>query len=224
MLNARNLDITFADARGTRTIALNVPQLDLAGHGLVAVAGPSGCGKSTLLYTLGGLLQPPQAEINWNGQDILKLPPAKRDAWRRANIGFVFQDFRLIPELSALDNVTLPLRFEQSRISAAQTSHARELLTRFNVPLARESVAVLSRGEAQRVAIARALLHDPPIVMADEPTASLDAKSAGDVIAALKMLAQSRLVLCVTHDRDLIAVADQVLTLEHGRLAEGPEA
>lgn len=219
-LLAKNLVVTFADRSGRGTTALSIPFLELPQSGLCAIVGASGCGKSTLLYSLAGLIVPQGARIIWHGQDLATLSPAKRDAWRRRQVGFVFQDFRLIPELSSLDNVLLPLQFETTRIAPDQRTRAQDLLGQFAVPEHRASVSVLSRGEAQRVALARALLRDPPVILADEPTASLDIGSAATVIDALARLGSEggKLVVCVTHDCDLMARANTIITLDHGKL------
>ena len=219
-LVAQGLNVSYFDSGGTSSAALAIDHLELPSHGLCAIVGASGCGKSTLLYTLAGLLVPRGARIVWSGIDLVLLSAAQRDSWRRKSVGFVFQDFRLIPELTSLDNVLLPLQFEMMHIPADLRQRAQMLLETFGVPHQRSSVAVLSRGEAQRVALARALLRDPSYILADEPTASLDATAAFAVIEALATLAttQNKLVICVTHDRELMARADHVIRLDHGRL------
>ena len=219
-LVAQGLNVSYFDAGGAASPALAIDHLELPSQGLCAIVGASGCGKSTLLYTLAGLLVPRGSRIAWSGTDIAPLSAAQRDSWRRKRVGFVFQDFRLIPELTSLDNVLLPLQFEMMRIPPDLRRRAQMLLEKFGVPQQRGSVAVLSRGEAQRVALARALLRDPLYILADEPTASLDSNAAAAVIEALSTLAtaQKKLVICVTHDKDLMARADRIITLDHGRL------
>lgn len=221
-LVAHGLNVSYFDAGGAASPALAIDSLELPSHGLCAIVGASGCGKSTLLYTLAGLLVPRNSRIAWSGTDIAVLSAAQRDGWRRKYVGFVFQDFRLIPELTSLDNVLLPLQFEMMHIPPALRGRAQMLLETFGVPQQRSSVAVLSRGEAQRVALARALLRDPSYILADEPTASLDSSAAAAVIEALSNLAtvQNKLVICVTHDKDLMERADCIITLDHGRLAK----
>ena len=173
---------------------------------ITAIAGPSGSGKSTLLYVLAGL-QPPQAgRVLSDGADIYRLGEGRRDAWRRRTVGFVFQDFHLIPELSVVANVALPGTFGRS---GGRRRAPAELLAELGVPTDRRSVAMLSRGEQQRVAIARALAFDPPVMLADEPTASLDGAAASEVRAILRRLAEDgRTVVVVSHDEALLAEAD----------------
>jgi putative ABC transport system ATP-binding protein len=180
--------------------------------------GPSGSGKSTLLYLLGGLLRPTTGSVNHQGQNIYAMSESWRDRWRRRTLGFVFQDFHLIPDLSILANVTLPASFGSGQPGVK--GRAAEMLQNLGVPTDRRSIDVLSRGERQRVAIARALVHSPQIVLADEPTASLDDASGAEVAAILRRLAgEGRTVIVATHDPLLSGTADAVLRLEHGRTA-----
>jgi putative ABC transport system ATP-binding protein len=197
---------------------IDLPQLRLVPGSLTVLSGPSGSGKSTLLYLLSGLLRPASGEIRWSGTDIAALGEGARDRWRREQAGFIFQNFHLIEELSPLDNVVASAWF--SRFSAGPLkARARERLEKLGVPLQRKQTSLLSRGEQQRVAIARALIGDPPVIFADEPTASLDAKSGGEVIAILRTLAheEGRTIVVATHDPALLAVADTVVRLDHGR-------
>lgn len=219
-LRVEGLRVAFRDARGAEFTALDIPELSFDAGRLIVITGPSGCGKSTLLYSLNGLTEPKSGKVWCGGIDILALTPPLRDAWRRRSAGFVFQDFQLVRELSPRENVLLPLRFDHWRAPAALQARCAGLLTQLGVP-ERGRVSDLSRGEAQRVALARALLRDPKIILADEPTASLDLASAAKVIAALGNLARSegRLMICVSHDPALIEAADLRIQLDHGRLA-----
>jgi putative ABC transport system ATP-binding protein len=212
--------VRYSDGFGAVT-ALDVAQLRVPGGALLAVTGPSGSGKSTLLYALAGLLRPQRGTIRWDGQDILAQAESARDRWRRHSIGFAFQDFHLLPELTPLQNVLLPASFERWAIDAATRARAVSLLDRFAVPQARRTTAVLSRGEQQRVALARALLYDPPIILADEPTASLDAAAGAAVAEMLVRLSadEGRTVIAVSHDPTLIVRCTTQLTLEHGRMS-----
>ena len=219
-LRIESFAITYRDAHGREFTALDIPGLTFAPGKLTAVTGPSGCGKSSMLCGLSGLASPKSGNVLYGGTNILALPSAARDKFRRDNIGFIFQDFQLIRELSALENVLLPARFDSFGLPAALIARANSLLENLGVPQ-RASVSALSRGEAQRVAIARALLRDPPVILADEPTASLDTKAAGGIIARLRSLAHEagKLVICVTHDPAMIEAADTNVRLAHGRLA-----
>ena len=187
---------------------------------VVVLAGPSGSGKSSLLYALCGLLPADSGTVRWADTELTTLDEAARDSWRRRHAGFVFQNFHLIEEMSPLDNVLLPAWFE--RFSArGLTGRARQLLDELGVPV-RKRAGLLSRGEQQRVAIARALLLDPPVIFADEPTASLDAAAGAEVWSILAGLArrEGRTVLLASHDPEVLRQADRVLRLDHGRLLE----
>jgi putative ABC transport system ATP-binding protein len=186
---------------------------------LTAIVGPSGSGKSTLLHALAGIVLPQQGEVACGDVVVNRLPERRRDAWRLANCGMVFQDFRLLDELDALGNTLLPAQFDRWSTTAALRERAQGLLARFEVPLRSGPVARLSRGEQQRVALARALLLDPPLILADEPTASLDADNGQRIAQELRALAAGgKTVVAVTHDDKLMALADRVLTLRAGRI------
>jgi ABC-type lipoprotein export system ATPase subunit len=209
--------VRYSD-RGGAVTALEIADLTVEPGTLLAITGPSGSGKSTLLYAISGLLRPARGSIVWDERDILDLAEAARDRWRRHTIGFAFQDFHLLPELSPLANVLLPASFERFTASPALRARAAALLDRFGVPETRVSTGTLSRGEQQRVALARALLFDPPVILADEPTASLDAAAAARVAESLVDLsrAEGRTVIAVSHDPSLIVHFDRRIALEHG--------
>jgi putative ABC transport system ATP-binding protein len=200
--------------------ALAIERLMVAPGALLAVTGPSGSGKSTLLYAIGGLLRTQHGKVLWGERDILAEAESARDRWRRHSIGFVFQDFHLLPELTPLQNVLLPATFERWAIDRAVRARAAALLDRFAVPQARRTTATLSRGEQQRLALARALLYDPPVILADEPTASLDSAAGAAVAETLARLStdDGRTVIAVTHDPMLIARCTTGVALDHGRV------
>jgi len=214
----RNLRFSVEAPAGRQPIA-DIPELALPAGRLTALCGPSGSGKSTFLYLLAGLLVPQQGEVLWSGTDITRLPETARDRWRLAHAGFVFQSFNLVDELPPVDNVLLPAWFANIGVGERRR-RAEALLDRFGVPTARARVSLLSRGEQQRVAIARALLLEPRIVFADEPTASLDAKSGEFVAETLAALAaeEGRTVVVATHDPVLIARAGGTVSIDHGRI------
>ena len=199
--------------------ALDLDRLQLQPGARVALVGPSGSGKTTLAYALTGILTPDQGEVRWGEVILSRLSESRRDAWRRRNVGLVFQDFHLVPGLSPLENVLAPCYFTALRPTGEQVARARELLAQVEVPSARRDVSELSRGEQQRVAIARALLHDPPILVADEPTASLDEAHSARVIELLLGAAaeRGRTLIAVSHDRALIDRMELLVRLEHGR-------
>ena len=210
----------FTDAGGSRITALDDVSASFEPGQLSAIVGPSGSGKTTLLHALAGIVVVQTGRILFAGQDLNAAGEQQRDAWRLAHCGMVFQDFRLIDELDALSNTLLPARFMHLRLPAGLRDRAAGLLARFGVPDRTGPVARLSRGEQQRVALARALLLDPPILLADEPTASLDAASGQQIADALRQVArEGRTVVAVTHDDKLSRLADQRLTMTAGRLA-----
>ena len=213
----RQLRVRYADKAGWVT-ALAIEEARASAGALLAVTGPSGSGKSTLLYAISGLLKPTEGAVLWDGHDICGDSEPARDRWRRRTIGFAFQDFHLLPELTPLQNVLLPGGFERFAIGAGLLARAKALLDRFGVQQARSATAMLSRGEQQRVALARALLFDPPVILADEPTASLDEKAGRLVVDWLVRLArdEGRTVIAVSHDPALIAACDERLALDHG--------
>ncbi len=217
-LSVRDLKVIYQDQAGPVT-ALSIPVLNVSPGSLLAITGPSGSGKSTFLYAIAGLLRPSQGEITWGGRILQTMPETIRDHWRRHTIGFVFQDFHLMPELSPLANVLLPASFENLSASRALKERALMLLEGFGVPYKRASVVDLSRGEQQRVALARALLFDPPVLLADEPTASLDALAGEQVAQTLEDLSkqEGRTVIVVSHDPALINRIGTRFVLERGQ-------
>ena len=224
-LRAERLKVTYRDARDAQKTALDLDALDFPPGSATAVMGPSGSGKSTLLYALAGLARA-SGSVVWRGRDVLALSASARGRLRREEIGFVFQDFQLVAELSPLENILLPARFDHTFVPAALRARAVALLETLSVPAARRSVAQLSRGEAQRVALARALLRGPAILLADEPTASLDAASAQAVIGALTDFSakSGATLIAATHDDALAARCSRVVRLDHGRLVGAAES
>jgi putative ABC transport system ATP-binding protein len=199
---------------------IELDQLELPIGATVALTGPSGSGKTTLAYLLTGIERVQHGSVRWGGTELAARSESARDAWRREHVGFVFQDFHLVPGLSVEANVLVTCWFAGWRPPPAARERARALLGAFGVPTDRRHVDDLSRGERQRVAIARALLRKPPILVADEPTASLDAANGRAVIDLLIREARTSdaTFLAVTHDPALIEACATVLHLDHGRL------
>ncbi|MBK5145343.1 ATP-binding cassette domain-containing protein [Budviciaceae bacterium BWR-B9] len=204
---------------GSAQAALNISQLVVPGGAHVAVTGASGSGKTTLVNAISGLERSGSGKIFWDGKDIGRMSERQRDRWRATNVGLVMQDFHLYPGLSALDNVLLPARFHHWRLPSSLKTHAAELLEQVGIRQHRQVVDTLSRGEKQRVAIARALLSKPEIVIADEPTASLDANNGLEVIRLLTQFAKlsKSTLICITHDPRLSDEMRRRITLENGR-------
>ena len=197
---------------------LDGADLEVGAGELVAVVGRSGSGKSTLLHLLGGLDRPDAGTIDVAGTRVDGASESTLVQLRRRKVGFVFQSFHLLPELTGLENVLLPARLAADRNGAV--GRARELVRRLDlVEPAQRLPETLSGGEQQRLAIVRALVNDPPLVLADEPTGNLDAESAATVLALLRQIAaDDRAVVLVTHDRDGASRADRVLHIRDGRL------
>ncbi|ODT82141.1 MAG: hypothetical protein ABS76_09815 [Pelagibacterium sp. SCN 64-44] len=201
--------------------ALDIASLAIVPGRLTVIRGPSGSGKTTLLYVLSGLIKPSAGQVRWSGLDIAALGETERDRWRRRNAGFVFQSFNLMEELNPLGNVTLAAYFS-AWTDRIVRERAIALLERFGIANEPRRVDTYSRGEQQRVALARALVFDPPILFADEPTASLDAGNSIQLCDDFRRLAsEGRTIVAVSHDPLLIAAADIVVALDHGRISDG---
>ncbi|GGH16070.1 ABC transporter [Alsobacter metallidurans] len=219
-LTVHDLRLVYGRGRDATTV-LDVPALSIAAGAQLSVSGPSGSGKTSLLHVLTGIERPTTGLICWGSVDLATLGEGARDAWRRRNVGLVFQDFHLAPQLSALENVLLPLRFDHWRLGAAQRDRAQDLLDAVGLAEPKRRAGVLSRGEQQRVAIARALIRDPRILAADEPTASLDAENRA-VVADLLLAAARRsgaTLLVVTHDAALLGRLGSVIRIANGSVA-----
>jgi putative ABC transport system ATP-binding protein len=210
----RDIRVTFADAGRRPRVVLDVPELTIAGGAQVAILGPSGSGKTTLLNVLAGIECAQRGTVRWGALDIGAMPPRAADRWRRQTLGFVFQQFHLFPGMSALDNVLLPLRFDRFAVPPAHRERACELLERVGVDT-QARFERLSRGEMQRAAVARALVKSPAIVLADEPTASLDRDTAAIVADLLCHLCreQHATLVVATHDTVLAERLDRRFVL-----------
>ncbi|MEO1365934.1 MAG: ABC transporter ATP-binding protein [Acidobacteriota bacterium] len=196
--------------------------LQIAPGELVALLGPSGCGKSTLLNLIAGLDAPSGGRVRVAGHDLEALDEDARTKLRRGDVGFVFQFFNLVPTLTVLENLLLPLELA-GRDDAEGRDRALELLDRVGLADRHGSFPdVLSGGQQQRVAIARALVHEPSLVLADEPTGNLDEASAEVVLELLESTVRDAGVTLVmaTHSRDAAAIADRILRLHAGRIEE----
>jgi len=203
------------------TVALEDVSLGLAGGEIVAVLGPSGSGKSTLLLCLAGILLPDEGDVRYRGRSMAAVTDSTRTKLRRDEFGFVFQFGQLVPELTALDNVSLPLRLAGVKRRAA-VMRAREWLEMLGVDdVADHRAGEMSGGQAQRVAVARALVTGPRVVFADEPTGSLDSINGELVMELLVSTArrQGTSVILVTHEPQVAAYADREVVVRDGRVA-----
>jgi putative ABC transport system ATP-binding protein len=200
---------------------VDIDRLTIAPGRTVAITGASGSGKTTLAYLITGIEPVRHGSVRWGDTELAGMREAARDRWRRRHVGFVFQEFHLVPGLSIERNVVISAYFEALKPSAGFTERARALLDAFGVPREHRRVTDLSRGEQQRVAVARALVRSPGLIVADEPTASLDAANGQQVIDLLLAHAREHgaTLLAVTHDAALIEAADEVHRLDRGRLS-----
>ena len=214
-----NLSKHYTEAGATRAVLHNCNYTFDAGR-FYAIRGRSGSGKSTLLNLLAGIDAPSSGDIFIEDTCVTQLSARARTLYRRDHIGFVFQFFNLIPTLTVLENILLPAELANKK-DAATAAYALELLGRVNLR-DRQNVFPdkLSGGEQQRVAICRALLQNPPLILADEPTGNLDAKTGDEIMALLDELTRQagRTLIMVTHSHQIAAKADVVLTIADGQI------
>ena len=201
--------------------AVDGVDLDVMRGETVAIVGPSGCGKSTLLHLLGGLERPSRGELRLAGQRIDQMGETVLARLRRHSVGFVFQAFHLVDELSAVENVELPALLTGTSPRAAR-QRATELLEQIGLAdRAKHLPSALSGGQCQRVAIARALVGEPLVVLADEPTGNLDSTATIDVLRLFDGLrAAGQTLVIVTHDARIAATADRLLSMRDGALVD----
>ena len=225
-IQATNLHRHFREGGQTLHVLQGV-DLDVQDRQWLAILGQSGSGKSTLLHLLGGLDRPNEGSVTFNSQDIFQLTGAAMDRYRNAHVGFVFQFYHLLPELSALENVLVssmigtsvfawPSQKRQARQRATELLHRVGLADRL-----RHRPGKLSGGERQRVAIARALMNRPDVLLADEPTGNLDADTSQSLIELFQSLhADGQTLVMVTHDASVASAADRQVTLVGGKLTQ----
>ena len=218
VVRARGLTKTFGEARAARRV-LDGADFDVDAGELVAIVGRSGTGKSTLLHLVAGLDRADGGSIELAGERVDRAGDRRLTALRARSVGFVFQFFHLVPELTGEENVLLPTRVNGTR--RAGVRRGQDLIDQLGLRDVSGSLPhELSGGEQQRFAIARALVNDPPVVLADEPIGNLDPTSGAIVLDLLRAMAdEGRAVAMVTHQPEASAIADRVLKLEDGRLA-----
>ena len=223
VLEARSLAKTY-DTGGAKVFGLRGVDLSIERGEFVAVMGPSGCGKSTLLNLLAGLDRPTSGEVWLDGERIDRMSETELARLRRRKVGFVFQFFNLLPTLSVVENVELPLLLVGSRRSDARRS-ANELLSGLGIA-DKQSAApgLLSGGQQQRVALARALANTPDVVLGDEPTGNLDSAATREVLGLLRAARdRGQTLLVATHDARVAAAADRIVTLRDGLVSDEAE-
>ena len=220
MIKTENLSMVFTTEE-VQTKALNEVNLEIKQGEFVAIMGPSGCGKSTLLNILGTLDSPTSGKYFFNGKEVDKMGESQLTAFRKGNIGFVFQSFNLIDELTVFENVELPLIYRGvgKRERMELSDKALEKVGLGNRKEHKPSE--MSGGQQQRVAIARAIAQAPPVILADEPTGNLDSNSTREIMDILKSLhEEGRTVILITHDNDIAAQAKRVVKIMDGKIVE----
>lgn len=203
-----------------RTVALDQMNLQIKKKEILFIVGPSGCGKTTLLSILSGILQADEGEIEVFGEKLRTLSSQKLARFRSQKIGFIFQQFNLIPTLSVFENVALPLRIHGSPLREINKK-TKSILEQFGIEEKSQlKPQDLSGGQQQRIAIARALIHQPPLIICDEPTSSLDSKNGLQIMEALKNAVHQhqQTILVVTHDPRIYSYADRIIEMEDGKM------
>ncbi len=203
--------------------ALDGVDFEVAEREFVSIIGKSGSGKSTLLHMIGGLDTPSSGSVIVDGMNLETLNSEQLALFRRRKVGFIFQQYNLIPDLNVYDNIVFPLELDGAQIDH---DYLQELLEILNIADKQEMLpSMLSGGEQQRVAIIRALATKPAIILADEPTGNLDTAASHDVIGLLKVLGRQyqQTLIVITHDPDIAQMADRIVRIEDGKLSKGSD-
>lgn len=219
IIDLRQVNKTFESAADT-FMALQGIDLHVDRGDFVAVVGKSGSGKSTLLNMIAGIDRPTSGEVLVNGSAIHNLSEGQVAVWRGRNVGLVFQFFQLIPTLTAIENIMLPMDFCNMYADSERERRAKHLLGLVGIAEQADKLpSALSGGEQQRVAIARALANDPPLIIADEPTGNLDSKTAAIIFSLFQdLVKQGKTVLMVTHDKELARAVPHKIEIADGRI------
>lgn len=219
ILETKNLVKIYGEGEN-QVRALDGVSVNIEDSEFVAIIGSSGSGKSTLLNMLGGLDRPSEGKVLVDGKDIFAMNDEELTVFRRRNIGFVFQNYNLVPILNAYENIVLPIELDGTQIDEAYIAKIVETLGLSEKLDAMPSQ--LSGGQQQRVAIARALAAKPTIILADEPTGNLDSKTSLDVIALLKSSSKrfEQTIVMITHNEEIALMADRMIRIEDGRIGE----
>ena len=209
---------------GDQTVkALDGVDLEVREREFVSIIGKSGSGKSTLLHMIGGLDVPSEGQVIVDGMNLEKMNREALALYRRRKVGFIFQQYNLIPDLNVYDNILFPMELDGRQIDK---NFIRALMEVLNISDKKEMLpSMLSGGEQQRVAIARALGAKPSIILADEPTGNLDTMASHDVIGLLKILAKQyqQTIILITHDGDIAQMTDRIVRIEDGKIRKGSE-
>ena len=222
LIQAKGLSKIYGSGEN-QVVALDKANLTIAPGDFISIIGPSGSGKSTLLHLLSGLDEPTCGCLTYNGKDIYSLSDRERSAFRRRSIGFVFQQFHLLPVLTARENILMPLLLDKKQPDEAYFQQLSQLLgigSRLS-----HLPCELSGGQQQRVAVARALIAGPDVIFADEPTGNLDSKSGGEVMEMLRAIHKEmgKTLVIITHDSRVAEMADRRLSIVDGVLTEVEE-
>ena len=220
----RTQDLKKYYQTGNQTVkALDGVNFEVAEREFVSIIGKSGSGKSTLLHMIGGLDTPSSGTVTVDGVNLETLNAEQLVLFRRRKVGFIFQQYNLIPDLNVYDNITFPLELDGAQVDE---EFIRELLEILNISEKQEMLpSMLSGGEQQRVAIIRALASKPAIILADEPTGNLDTAASHDVIGLLKVLSRKyqQTLIVITHDLDIAQMADRIVRIGDGKIVKGSE-
>ena len=219
LIKAKGLSKIYGSGEN-QVVALDKANLTIAPGDFISIIGPSGSGKSTLLHLLSGLDHPTSGSLTYDGQEIYTLSDKELSAFRRRQMGFIFQQFNLLPVLTARENILMPLLLDKKQLDEGYLDQLAALLG-FRERLD-HLPPELSGGQQQRVAIARALIARPEVIFADEPTGNLDSKSGGEVMELLKGIRErmGKTLVIITHDNRIAAAADRQLTIMDGVLSE----
>ena len=219
--HVKGISKSFGDG-GARLQVLKEIDLEVRRGDITMLVGPSGCGKTTLISIIAGTLKADAGDLQVLGQDLRRMSTAEITRFRARHIGFIFQSFNLIPTLTCVENVSVPLLI-QGMSAARAEKRAREMLAQVGLAeRTRHRPSQLSGGQQQRVAIARALVHEPELIICDEPTAALDAKNGHVVMELFEHVARGkdRAVLIVTHDNRIFHHANRIANMDDGRVVE----
>ena len=221
VITVRALEKSFGDGQARRSVLHHI-DLDVVDGELMMLVGPSGCGKTTLISLIAGTLKPDSGTIDVFGSPLHAMSARALTSFRSQNIGFIFQQFHLIPTLTLAENASVPLIIQGMRSGPAEKK-ARYWLERVGLgDRWKDRPSQLSGGQQQRVAIARALVHEPPLVICDEPTAALDSHNGEIVLELFRNVARSpdRAVIIVTHDNRIFSYADRIARMDDGEIIE----